>query len=113
NFDADRARVDVGLASPVRLTSVPSAPLFRNALHDVTIFHHYVVRGHFTEGRAQMLERELGLAHAGVLEDEHIGLAAALALAVVGRSLDLGDHTGVGMKFGHKSDHASIAAGIV
>ena len=52
-----------------------------------------------------MVERELGIPHARVMQHDHVGLGAALALAMVRRRLDFGDHTGIGTEFGHQQDH--------
>ena len=52
-----------------------------------------------------MIQRKLGVAHASVVQDDHVRLGAAPALAMVRRRLDLGDHAGIGMELGHKEDH--------
>ncbi len=52
-----------------------------------------------------MLKRKLGIPHAGVVQHQHVGLGAGLALAMVWRGLDLGDHTGIGTELRHQQDH--------
>ena len=59
DFDADRARIDVGFPGPGRYAGMPGAPLFRHALHDAAVLEHHVMRGHFAVGRAEPGERGL------------------------------------------------------
>ena len=55
---------------------MPGAARFRHALHDVAVLHHDVMGGNLAQRRAQVLERKLGVAHAGVVQDQHVGLGA-------------------------------------
>ena len=98
DLDADRARIDIGLAGPGRHAGVPGAPLLRHALHDAAVLEHHVMRRHFALRRAQPLERRFAGPHAGVVQQDHVGLAPELAFVVIGRGLDLGDDEGIRLK---------------
>ena len=50
---------------------------FRHQLHDVAVLQHDVVRGDFAERIAEMIDRALVVPHAGVVQQDHVGDAAA------------------------------------
>ncbi|MEH2585675.1 hypothetical protein V1281_007570 [Nitrobacteraceae bacterium AZCC 2161] len=83
DLDADRTGIDVGLAGPMGDAGMPGALGFRHGLHDAAVFHDDVMRGDVGAGGAQPGDRALGIGHAGVVQHDHIGHEAIVALAEI------------------------------
>ena len=98
DLDADRARINVGLARPEGSAGMPGAASFLHQLEDAAVLEHKVMRRHFARGRAQSVQRLGGVRHPGVVEQNHVGALAALAIAVIGRGPDFGNDAGLGGK---------------
>ena len=74
DLDADRAGVDVGLARPGRHAGVPGAARLRHELHDAAVLVDEVMARHPRLGVAQPIERRLGALHAGVVQQDDVGV---------------------------------------
>ncbi len=85
DLDADRARVDIGLAAPGRDTGMPGTPLLGHQAEDPAILLHHVVSADPGRCVAQAIERRRAGRHAGVMEDQHVDRRAIRPRVVVGR----------------------------
>ena len=83
DLDPDRAGIDVFLAGPRGYPGVPGALGFRHALHDAAVFQHDVMRRHVGAGGAELGDRAFHIRHAGVVQQDHVGEAALVAVAIV------------------------------
>ncbi len=95
DLDADRAGVDVFLARPTGRAGVPGALALRHALHDAAVFEHDVMRRHLGAGGAELCDRALDIRHAGVVQHDHVGLPAVVALTEIRRRDDVGGDRGI------------------
>ena len=72
DLDADRARVDVGLARPEGFAGVPGALAFVDQPERAPVLEDEIVRRDGGARIAQPAKRLLGRVHAGVVQDEHV-----------------------------------------
>ena len=96
DLDADRTGIDVFLAGPGRHAGMPGALGFRDALHDAAVLQHDVMRRYVGARGAQLRDRALDVGHAGVVQHDHVGQAALVAVAIVRRRDDVGGDRGIG-----------------
>ena len=68
---------------------MPGAPRLRHELEHAPVLEDEVVGGDLRDRVAEPLQGLALVRHAGVVQDQHVGPAAVLALAVVGRGEDL------------------------
>src|SRR5262245_66549585 len=113
DLDADRAGIDVGLASPGRLTCVPRAPLFEHALYDSAVFEHDIVRGYLALRRGELLQSRLAVLHSGVVQHDHVRPAIVLARVEIRRRRDIGDDERIRLKNGLQKGHGPEHSGYV
>ena len=92
DLDADRTGIDVGLAGPERFAGVPGAPALLHELHDTAVLMDKIMAGDLAAGRFEQFERGVGIAHARIVQHDHIGAPAILAIAEIRRRIDLGDN---------------------
>src|SRR5258707_1026607 len=74
---------------------MPGALAFRHALHDAAVFQHDVMRGDIGAGGAELGDRAFHIRHAGVVQQDHVGQAALVAVAIVCRRDDVGSDRGI------------------
>ena len=74
---------------------MPGALGFRHALHDAAVFQHDVMRRDVGAGGAQPGDRAFDIGHAGVVQHDHVGQAALVAVAVIRRRDDVGSDRGI------------------
>ena len=96
DLDADRTGIDVFFAGPGRHAGMPGALGFGDALHDAAVFQNDVMRRHVGAGRAQLRDRAFHIRHAGVVQHDHVGQTAFVALAKVRRRDDVGGDRRIG-----------------
>ena len=96
NLDADRMRVDVGLAAPVRSARVPGAQSFRHELRRAAGFIDHVMAGNAALGACQPVDRLRRRRHARVMQNEKRRLDAAAPWFPVFRRMNCGDERTVG-----------------
>ena len=80
---------------------------FGNALHDAAVLQHDVMRRDVGAGRAELRDRALHVGHAGIVQHDHVGLAALVALTIVRRRDDVGRNRGIR----GKNLHARVGPG--
>jgi hypothetical protein len=102
DLNADGARVEVGLAGPMRHARVPGAHAFGNHLRYAAVAADHVVAGDLALGVRQPFDSLLGAVHAGVVQDQHVGPVAILARLDVGRRVHGIDDGCIGL-----DDHAA------
>ena len=95
DLDPDRAGIDVFLAGPARHAGMPGALALRHALHDAAVFQHDVVRRDLGARGAKLGDRAFHIRHAGVVQHDHVGQAALVAVAIVRRRDDVGSDRGI------------------
>ncbi len=83
DLDADRARVQLRLASPVRDTGVPGAPFLRNEAQCAAVFVHDVMRRHARHRITQPIDRILRTLHASVMQDQRVDRYACRPIIMV------------------------------
>ena len=83
---------------------MPGAPLFRHQLDDAAVLEHDVVRGDFARRRAQTLTAACGVAHAGVVQHDHVGRAPPLRSPWLGEGTTSATTQELGA-IGHEHDH--------
>ncbi len=106
DLDADRGGIHVPLALPAADAGMPGPPRLGHQLQHAPVLEDEIVAGHLRQRVAQLLqrERERRILHAGIMQNQTVGQATILPLAVVGRRMDLeGDRT-VGRGGGHGDD---------
>ncbi|MGY4430398.1 hypothetical protein ACVWWO_002875 [Bradyrhizobium sp. F1.13.1] len=62
---------------------MPGAPGLRHALHDAAVFQHDIMCRHLGACGAEPRQGTFDVGHAGVVQHDHIGLPALVAVAVV------------------------------
>ena len=62
---------------------MPGALALRHALHDAAVFQHDVMRRDVGAGGAELGDRAFDIGHAGVVQQDHVGLAALVAVAKI------------------------------
>ena len=70
---------------------MPRAAALLHHLDHAAVLKHEVVGGDFAARRAQTIERDGRIDHAGIVDEDHIGAHAVLAFAVVRRRPDVGN----------------------
>lgn len=95
DLDPDRTGIDVFLAGPARHAGMPGALALRHALHDAAVFQHDVMRRNVGARGAELGDRTFHIRHAGVVQHDHVGLSALVAIAVVRRRDDVGSDRGI------------------
>ena len=101
DLDADRAGIDVFLAGPAGNAGVPGALALGHALHDAAVLQHDVMRRDVSARGAELGDRAFHIRHAGVVQQDHVGEAPVVAVAIVHRRDDVGNDRGVGGKSFH------------
>src|SRR6266436_5304900 len=87
---------------------MPGALGFRDALHDAAVFQHDVMCRHVGARRAKLRDRAFHIGHAGVMEQDHVGQAALVSLAMVHRRDDVGGDRGIrGKRFHARARHGN------
>ena len=82
---------------------MPCAPALLHELHDAAVLMHKIVAGDLAAGRFEQFERGVGISHAGVVQQNHIGAPVVLAIAEIRRRIDFGDNARVRCK--HTTRH--------
>ena len=95
DLDPDRAGIDVFLAGPERHAGVPGALALGHALHDAAVLQHDVMRRYVGAGGAKLGDRAFHIRHAGVVQQDHVGQAPLVAVAIVRRRDDVGSDRGI------------------
>ena len=68
-----------------------------HALHDAAVFQHDVMRRYVGARGAELRDRAFHVRHAGVVQHDHVGQAALVAVAVIRRRDDVGSDRGSGV----------------
>src|SRR5229473_6253826 len=84
---------------------MPRTPRFCDQLHDVAVLQHDIVCGNLGCRAAELHDRSFIVPYAGVVQDDHVGQNAVLALAMVWRWPHLRDDAGIWAQLGHKHSH--------
>ncbi len=66
-----------------------------HALHDAAVFQHDVMRRDVGAGGAELRDRAFHIRHAGVVQHDHVGQAALVAVAIIRRRDDVGGDRGI------------------
>ena len=74
DLDADRAGIEVGLSRPQALAGMPGPLLFGDELGDPSLLVDEVMTRDARLWPRQPIERAFRRLHAGVMQDEHVGL---------------------------------------
>ena len=69
---------------------MPGALGFRDALHDAAILQNDVMGGNVGARRAQPRDRAFHVRHSGVVQHDHVGQTALVAVAIIRRRDDVG-----------------------
>ena len=101
DLHTDRAGIDVFLAGPAGYAGVPGALALGHALHDAAVFQHDVMRRNVGACGAELGDRAFHIRHAGVVQQNHVGEATVVAVAIVHRRDDVGNDRGIGGKSFH------------
>ena len=96
NFYADRMRVDVGLAAPVRSARVPGAQRFRHKLRDAAVFGDHIMAGDAAFCAGQPVDCLRRRRHARVVQNEKRRPGAAAAWLPVFSQMNPSDERTVG-----------------